>query len=206
MTPVLVWSLGTCGGYLVNRYLRHLPWEPGRRGGPGWWGVEPLSGFLVLAAYSTQGGGAGGALAGAVVLLLVLMSLVDLDLQVIPDQLVVAGALLGVAAAARTGFGLALAGGAVGLLTFTVIALVGRGAMGGGDVKFMGAIGLYLGLPLTLLAMMTAFVLAALIAAGLLVTGTRKGRDLIPFGPFLAAGALVAMLVGNPVIAWYLGR
>jgi leader peptidase (prepilin peptidase)/N-methyltransferase len=168
-------------------------------------GVELLCGFLVLAAYQRRGGGITGVLAGAMVVLLVLVSLVDLDLQIIPDELVGVGALLGVFHAITTGLSASLIGGAMGFFALAAIALAGRGAMGGGDVKLMGALGLYLGFPLIIVAMVTAFVLAALFSGVLLVTRLRKARDLIPFGPFLAAGTLVAMLAGDWVIWWYLG-
>lgn len=205
MEPVLVWLLGVAGGWLANGYLRQLPWEAGRKGGMRVPGVELLCGFLVLAAYQRRGGGITGVLAGAMVVLLVLVSLVDLDLQIIPDELVGVGALLGVLHAITIGLSASVIGGAMGFFTLAAIALAGRGAMGGGDVKLMGALGLYLGSPHIIVAMVTAFVLAALFSGVLLVTRLRKGRDLIPFGPFLAAGTLVAMLAGDWVIWWYLG-
>lgn len=204
MESVVVWLLGAAGGRLVDGYLRHLPWEAGRKGGPRAPGVELWCGLLVLAAYERRDGGATGALAGAMVLLLVLVSLVDLDLQIIPDELVGVGALLGVSHALTMGLRASVLGGATGFFTLAAIALIGRGAMGGGDVKLMGALGLYLGFPHIVVAMMAAFILAALVAGVLLVTGQRKGRDLIPFGPFLAAGTLMAMLAGDQVILWYL--
>ncbi|HAI22123.1 MAG TPA: prepilin peptidase [Clostridiales bacterium UBA8153] len=206
MQAVAVWLVGAAGGWLVDGYLRRLPWEPGRPGGRRVPGVELLCGFLVLAAYQRRGGGVPGALAGLMVLLLVLVSLVDLDLQIIPDELVGVGVLLGIAQAITTGLSASLIGGAIGFFALAVIALAGRGAMGGGDVKLMGALGLYLGFPHIVVALLAAFVPAAICAGVLLVTRLRKGRDFIPFGPFLAAGALVAMFAGEQILRWYLGR
>ena len=79
--------------------------------------------------------------------------------------------------------------------------IMGREAMGGGDVKLLFALALYLSwaeLLLTLLAgCLQGFVWAAL-------TGGRKGTA-VPFGPFLSAGALLTVCFGEPVLDWYFG-
>ena len=79
--------------------------------------------------------------------------------------------------------------------------LLGREAMGGGDIKLLFALALYLSwaeLLLTLLAgCLQGFVWAAL-------TGGRKGTA-VPFGPFLSAGALLTVCFGEPVLDWYFG-
>ncbi len=72
-------------------------------------------------------------------------------------------------------------------------ALFRREAMGGGDVKFMAAAGGFLGLEGGLLALGTAYVAGALFSVAWLARGGSR-KDPIPFGPFLAAGCLVAGL------------
>jgi leader peptidase (prepilin peptidase)/N-methyltransferase len=80
--------------------------------------------------------------------------------------------------------------------------------MGFGDVKLAALLGLYLGW-ITLghvpLGLFVGFALGAVIGIGLMLTRRKSRRDPIPFGPFLAAGAIIAILAGNPILDWYLG-
>lgn len=99
--------------------------------------------------------------------------------------------LTGVAAGAGVLWGLGLVGSAV----------MGKEAMGFGDVKFFGAIGGFIGPLPTALALVLA---AAVGAVAGLVRLALTGDRYIPFGPFLAAGGYVAMLHGHALIAWYL--
>ncbi len=101
--------------------------------------------------------------------------------------------------------------GVVGLLLYGgimfLVALVSRG-MGMGDVKLAALIGLVLGafgLRYVGVAAGAAIVLGGL--GGLVALAMGKSRkSAIPFGPYLAAGAVVAGLWGEPIAAWYLGR
>jgi leader peptidase (prepilin peptidase) / N-methyltransferase len=103
----------------------------------------------------------------------------------------------------------ALLGGAIGFAFFFVAALVGNalfgsGAMGGGDVKLAALVGLMVGFPLIVEALLVTLISGALVSVLLLVTRLRKLRDPIPYGPFLVAGAVVALLWGYPLAAWLL--
>ena len=78
-----------------------------------------------------------------------------------------------------------------------------RETMGGGDIKLSAAIGAFLGWKLLLVGLFMAFVLGA---AGGLIYLVIGGRDkTIPFGPFLAAGALLALVIGQDLLTWYTG-
>lgn len=94
-----------------------------------------------------------------------------------------------------------LAGG----LPMLVIALLARGGMGGGDIKFAAAFGIWLGWKFTLLALVLGFFSGGA-AGALLLLLRRKGRkEMIPFGPFLALGAWISFLYGGEILRWYLG-
>lgn len=79
------------------------------------------------------------------------------------------------------------------------------GAFGGGDIKLMAALGLFLGWKLCIVA----FALAVLTGGGFgiyLLIAKQKGQgSRFAFGPFLSAGTALALLWGNEVIRWYLG-
>ena len=138
---------------------------------------------------------------------LVVVAGIDIDHQVIPDRITLPGIGVGVllsflgirASWLESLLGIAVGGG----LLFAVILLSG-GGMGGGDMKLGAMIGAFLGYKLALLALFVAVILGGLVAVALLSTGIRRRKDPIPFGPFLAAGAALAMLWGEAVLRWYL--
>jgi len=96
-------------------------------------------------------------------------------------------------------------GAAIGLVVFLLLALVSRGGMGFGDIKLAALIGLATGFPLVLLAVIMGAILGGLAAIILLATRKRGRKEAIPFGPFLAAAAMVTLLWGNNILNWYLG-
>ena len=102
-----------------------------------------------------------------------------------------------------------LGGGAIGFGFFLVAALVGNalfgsGALGGGDVKLAAFIGLLTGFPLIVEALLLTLFIGAIVSLLLIVTHVRNMRDHIPYGPFLVAGAVVALLGDYPLARWLL--
>lgn len=87
----------------------------------------------------------------------------------------------------------ALLGGAIGLGLFFILALIGRGALGAGDVKLAGVIGLMTGYPQVLSALAAGVLLGGLAALALLITGRRGRRSYMAYAPYLALGALLAL-------------
>ena len=121
-----------------------------------------------------------------------------------PNRIVYPALLLGVAASlplGPTGAIEVLLGGAVAFGVMLVVALLGRGAMGYGDVKVGALCGLAVGLhgvvPMLVLTALSSAALAAL----LLVFRIRKRRDSLPFVPFLAGSTGLVMIV-YPLYLW----
>jgi leader peptidase (prepilin peptidase)/N-methyltransferase len=104
----------------------------------------------------------------------------------------------------KPGIASAALGGAIGFVVFLVIALVSRGGMGEGDIKMASLIGLATGFPVVLVALFIAILLGGLVAAVLLVFKLRRTGQTVPFGPFLSAGAILALLFGPAIVNWYL--
>ncbi|MGY1841543.1 MULTISPECIES: prepilin peptidase [unclassified Modestobacter] len=139
----------------------------------------------------------------------VLLVMVDLRHQVLPDRVLlpalVAGIGLLAAAALAGGEGTALlralGGAAVLFLAYLVLALASPGGLGMGDVKLAGLLGLYLGWVgwgALLYGALAGFALQALIALAL-VTTRRVGRSgALPFGPAMLVGALLTVLLADP--------
>ncbi|HHY92668.1 MAG TPA: prepilin peptidase [Firmicutes bacterium] len=128
---------------------------------------------------------------------------IDLDTYTLPDSLTLGGAALAamLPPGPRPAY---LLGGLVGWGLLLVVAVVSRGGMGGGDVKLGLTIGTFVAWPTVLVALFLAFLLGAVAGIGLVVTKKKKRSDPVPFGPFLAFGALVAGLWGHEFIQWYL--
>lgn len=88
---------------------------------------------------------------------------------------------------------------------FTLLIIITRGkGMGGGDVKLGALIGLALGFPASLVALMISFLSGALFSLLLIFTGKKHFGQSIPFGPFLVLGSLVALFWGQQITDWYL--
>ncbi|MNW00948.1 Type 4 prepilin-like proteins leader peptide-processing enzyme [compost metagenome] len=76
--------------------------------------------------------------------------------------------------------------------------------MGGGDIKLLAMLGIYIGMKGVLLTIFLGSVIGLIIILILLLTGVMKNDQPIPFGPFLAIGACVAYLWGEPLVQAYL--
>jgi leader peptidase (prepilin peptidase)/N-methyltransferase len=98
----------------------------------------------------------------------------------------------------------ALIGGAAAFVLFFLIAFISRGGMGWGDVKMAGLIGLATGFPQVFMALLVAVLLGGIVAIILLILRLRGRKQGIPFGPFLAIGALAALFYGQLILGWYL--
>ena len=141
---------------------------------------------------------------------LLCLSLVDLDTQIIPDrfilipiavraaQLLFTGGFSALLGASVPGFIIA---GAVLLLSLIMDKVLKKDTMGGGDIKLLFVIGLYLTLPECLLMIMLSCVIGIVMAAILMRVDSETA---FPFGPALSIAAVLTMLVGSPIVNWYL--
>lgn len=94
-----------------------------------------------------------------------------------------------------------------GFFLSLIIITKGKG-MGGGDVKLGAFLGLMLGFPGGLFALMLSFITGAIFSIGLILSGKKHFGQTIPFGPFLVLGSLVMLFWGQEILNWYmrLGR
>jgi leader peptidase (prepilin peptidase) / N-methyltransferase len=135
------------------------------------------------------------------------ITLTDLERRIIPNRILLASALAGLAIAAIADptslpERMIAALGAGGLLLLTALAY--PKGMGMGDVKLAALMGLYLGRAVAP-ALLVGFLAGALVGVGLLLReGAAARKRGVPFGPFLALGGVVGLLAGNELIDWYL--
>jgi len=148
---------------------------------------------------------------------LLALSVIDLEHYLLPNRIVfpLAGAglvLLGIAAFAEGAgddFVRAVLGGVVAFVALGVLHLISPRGMGLGDVKLAFVLGLYLGWlgwGEVFLGLFLGFLLGALIGVLLIATRLRSRKDHVPFGPFLAAGTLIAIVWGPALLGWYSQR
>lgn len=166
--------------------------------------VEGLMAVLAAAAWATQPDLVARLAAVALAFLLLVITFIDLDHQLILNRLSYPGIAVGLVFAAAQGRlapAVLSALGAGGLIALIVIA--SRGGMGEGDIKLAAMIGAFLGWPGVAVALFTGFMVGGVIGVGLLALRLRRRRDAIPFGPALAAGALVGLFWGERLWAWY---
>jgi leader peptidase (prepilin peptidase)/N-methyltransferase len=172
--------------------------------------VEALTAALCVGAVLAHESAVGIAMSVVVILIVIPAALIDLEYRIIPNRLTAAGAV------AALVIGLALdpsgeperllaAAGAGGFLLLAALAY--PGGMGMGDVKLAAVLGLLLGravAPAVLVALLSGVLAGALIVAR---KGAREGRKTaVPFGPFLAFGALVSVFAGQSIVDLYINN
>jgi leader peptidase (prepilin peptidase)/N-methyltransferase len=148
---------------------------------------------------------------------LVTLSAIDLEHYLLPNRIVYplgfAGAALLAFASALEGdwsaYGRALAAAAAAFAFFFVVHVVSPRGMGFGDVRLSFVLGMYLGWlgwGEMLAGLFLGFVYGAVAGIVVMIVVGSKGRKYhIPFGPFLAAGAMTIVLFGDPILDWYQG-
>ncbi|MBV8163311.1 MAG: prepilin peptidase [Candidatus Eremiobacteraeota bacterium] len=136
---------------------------------------------------------------------LIVTVFVDIDHLLILDVVTVPVAIAALIIALVQGQALpALAGAATGAVLFGMLYIVTRGTgLGLGDVKLAACLGLFIGWPNTLAMSAASVVIGAIIAVPLLVARKRRGRDVVPFGPFLVLGALIMTFAPALVLGPY---
>ncbi len=140
--------------------------------------------------------------------LLITMAFIDLKTQEIPDGLVLFGLIAGILFTFLFNFQSSILSGLIGFVLggglFLLIAIASKGGMGGGDIKLMAVLGLWLGWQGILVISLFSFLIGAVISVTLLLLKLKSRKDYIPFGPFIALAALLWMLFGNELLNWYM--
>ena len=141
--------------------------------------------------------------------------MIDWKLQIIPNRLNLTMFEIGLVITVIQGiFNINIAinmllGSLVGagiFLLITIIggAIAGKEAMGFGDVKLMGALGLFFGWTNMIIISLISFLLGAIISIILIVTKIRKTDEYIPFGPFIVISAFIVMIVPSAMLIYVL--
>jgi leader peptidase (prepilin peptidase)/N-methyltransferase len=143
---------------------------------------------------------------------LIVLFVVDLEHRILPNRVTLPGLVVGLAASAVTGpgwpsalAGVALGGGSLWAIGEAYYRLRGEEGLGMGDVKMLAMIGAFLGWQQVLVTLVLSSLAGSLVGLSLIVARRGTMKYALPYGTFLAMGAVVASLVGERLVAWYVG-
>jgi len=143
---------------------------------------------------------------------LVVITFIDLDHQIIPDEISLPGIVIGFLFAIflpwngwfNSLLGILLGGGSLFLVAWGYEKLTGKEGMGGGDIKLLAMMGAFLGWRSVLFIIFAASLIGSVIGITAMLVQKKDGKLAIPFGPFLAFGAILYIFYGRQIIFWYL--
>jgi len=174
--------------------------------------VELLSGLLAVAMLYRFGLAPGFPIYYLWACALLVITFIDIDHQIIPDSLSIGGIVIGLVLVWWMPLSyrdaLIVLGLGAGLLIAVIYGyyfLTGRQGMGGGDVKLLGMIGVFTGWQGVLFTIFMGSLLGTLVGIPWALAHRKNMQAAIPFGPFLALGALIYVLWGDLFISWYFG-
>ena len=144
---------------------------------------------------------------------LLVVSVIDLFHQIIPNVITYPGIVIGLVFSWLSGspgwpsslIGLLIGGGLLWLLALGYELFARREGMGGGDIKLLAMIGAFLGWPGVLVTLLSASFIGTVVGLTLILFWRKERTYAIPFGPFLSLGAVIYMFFGSILLKWYLG-
>ena len=167
--------------------------------------IETVTAVLLLAGFFKFGPSFDFLVYAVVAPALVIITAIDIEHQIIPDVITLPGIALGLVVGTYTiGYADSLLGFFAGGGLFYLLAVLSNGGMGGGDIKYIAAVGALLGWQKVLLVIFIGALLGSVVGVFQITVQKKSRKSLIPFGPFLATGTLVTLFYGNSLIRLYL--
>ena len=174
--------------------------------------VELITGALFVAGYAIYGWTPLLAARLAFACAMVVLFAIDLRHHLLPNVITVPGIAVGFVLSLflppgwkASLIGLIAGGGVLFAIAEGYYRLRGIEGLGMGDVKMLAMIGAFLGWKLMLVTLVLASFAGSVIGVGVIALGRGGMKAALPFGTFLAVGALTAAVVGDPIVEWYVG-
>jgi leader peptidase (prepilin peptidase)/N-methyltransferase len=174
--------------------------------------IEAITGAVFLAGYLWYGPSALLIVRLAFAWAMIALFVIDYQHQILPNVITIPGIVVGILSNILAGPGwiASIIGAAVGAGSLYAIAEIyyrvrHEEGLGMGDVKMLGMIGAFLGWKLVLLTLVISSFLGSIVGVFVLVSRKESLKYAMPFGTFLALGALVASVAGDKILNWYLG-
>jgi leader peptidase (prepilin peptidase)/N-methyltransferase len=174
--------------------------------------VELITAGLFVAGYLIYGLTPLLAVRLAFACAMVVLFAIDLRHHLLPNVITVPGIVIGFALSLflppgwkSALIGLVAGGGVLFAIAEGYYRLRGIEGLGMGDVKMLSMIGAFLGWKLMLVTLVLGSFAGSIIGLGVIALGRGGMKAALPFGTFLAVGALTAAVVGDPIVEWYTG-
>jgi leader peptidase (prepilin peptidase)/N-methyltransferase len=174
--------------------------------------IEMMTAFFAFITFHQYGLSPLALVVFLFICVLIVISFIDLDHQIIPHVLTLTGIpLFAILAILFKGlppldafFGIMVGAGSLYFVAVYYEALTGREGMGGGDVNLLAMLGGFFGVKSIIFIVLTSSLLGAVVGVAVMLA---KGKDMkyaVPFGPFLSLAALIYLFGGNYFIAQFL--
>ena len=175
--------------------------------------IEALTGGLFVLVLWTFGFSWATLVYWLLAALLVVITFIDLDHQIVPDIISLPGILVGFFCSFLIPWlgiidsllGILVGGGSLLLVAWVYELLAKREGMGGGDIKLLAMLGAFLGWKAIFPIIFMASMAGSLVGVPLMLIKNKNSKLALPFGPFLAFAAMIQLLWGDALLNWYLG-
>lgn len=174
--------------------------------------VELLNGLLTLALFLKFGLSLTFLALFLFCSALVVITFIDLEHQIIPDEISLSGIVIGFVFSfflpwqtwLNSVLGILLGGGSLLLVAYGYQWLTGKEGMGGGDIKLLAMMGAFLGWKSVLFIVFASSLIGSVVGVTIMLVQKKDSKLAIPFGPYLAFGAVLYIFYGRQLIHWYL--
>lgn len=174
--------------------------------------VELLTGLFAWVTWMTFGFQWDTVIFFILIAALITITFIDLDHRIIPDIISLPGIPLGFLASFALSnvtwleslLGIVIGGGILLIIAVGYKLLTGKEGMGGGDIKLLAMIGAFLGWQGVLFTIMISSFTGTIVGLMLMLRSNQGTKLAVPFGPFLAIGAITYLFFGSQLIEWYI--
>jgi len=144
---------------------------------------------------------------------MIVLFVIDLQHKILPNEITLPGIVIGLVLSTITGepgwlsslIGIAVGGGTLYAIAEAYYRIRGEEGLGMGDVKMLAMIGAFLGWKLVLLTLVLSSISGSIVGVAILLLRKESLKYALPFGTFLAVGALISAVSGDALLTWYLG-
>ncbi|MDO9308979.1 MAG: prepilin peptidase [Deltaproteobacteria bacterium] len=174
--------------------------------------VELLNGIISLLLFLRFGPTLAFAVLFVFCSALVVITFIDIEHQIIPDEISLPGIIIGFVMSfflqghnwLNSLLGILLGGGSLLFVAYGYQWLTGKEGMGGGDIKLLAMMGAFLGWKSIPFIILASSLVGSVVGVSIMLLQKKDSKLAIPFGPYLAFGAVLYIFYGRPLIEWYL--
>jgi leader peptidase (prepilin peptidase) / N-methyltransferase len=174
--------------------------------------IELLCGLFAMTSWMHYGFGLPALIYFILIAALLVITFIDIDHRIIPDIISLPGIPLGFLSSfilpqlkwSDSLIGIVAGGGSLLAVAWGYQLIAGRDGMGGGDIKLLAMVGAFLGWKGVLFTIMASSLIGTAVGIAIMLRSRKGIKMALPFGPFLAIGAIMYIFLGPRLIEWYL--